>query len=189
MKIAAVTLYHPTQKKQADIFSAYYKKFVDTYAMEADFTLLPAHEWRNKIMAMYPDYDYYLTLDSDEIIISDDMRHIMSFIEGHKPKCVLVPIHDYLSASEIAPVRSHKPVIVLRKGETFNDDRCTNAEKMACKITLHHLGYLFNLPWKKDFYGLHNKLEKKKLLSIIEGVRTEVDTPLDVREVICQLSQ
>ena len=189
MRYACVMVYHPLHKKQAEIISAYYKKFMDTYAMEADFTLLPAHEWRNKIMAMYPDYDYYLTPDSDEVITADDIYSLIDYIGGHKPECVLCSIQDYLSINEVAPMRSHKPIIAMKKGKTFNDDRCSNAAKMLCKITIHHLGYLFNLDWKKEFYEKHNLLEKKKLMSIIEGKRMMVESPLEVREAICQLSQ
>jgi hypothetical protein len=189
MKFATVMVYHKQHERQAKIMSAYYEKFMDTYAMEADFTVMPAHEWRNKAMAMYPDYDYYLTLDSDEVLTADDIYSLSSVIEGHKPEVVLCKLWDYLSTNEIAPVRTHKPIIAIKKGKTFNDDRCANAAKLECKIILHHLGYLFNLPWKKDFYEKHNLLEKKKMMCIIEGKRQIVETPSEVKEAICQLSQ
>jgi len=161
MDIKIAMLYSKAHTRQKDIVKAYYEKLgLEVIAKECDFMSMLEHDCRNRFFATYTATDWFLIIDSDEILLAEDIDKLNKLMEDKNNNIICSTIIDYLDIDRIVPQRGHLPCIAVRNPVKyglkyqFDDKRCLfNCDVLkSYDITLHHLGYIGDLQPKINAY-------------------------------------
>lgn len=179
-------LFHPAHDFQVSVVSKYYEDLgYRVRKIEADFHKKPEHEYRNDFFTMHPTEDYILHIDSDEIILPNDMKTLVSSLLGDNVyRTSIIDYHEEMRV--IDPLRPHKPIVAVKKGTKFFHNRNTEEFGKVLPISIHHLGYLPRImDWKIQNYLKRNEIHELGNCALIRNSATaSYDTPPEVLAVM-----
>lgn len=138
----------------------------------------------NECMSYMKDMDFVLVNDADEILLKKDREEIIRRMVDKKANAGMCSVIDYQSDSSAFPIRTHKPVVVIKPEVRFDGNRSVayGDGVMADDIYLHHFGYCMNpeeMLWKlKNIW-----YEKDSFLEIVSQSPTEIPKPKELLEV------
>lgn len=189
--------YHKDHLKQADVVNSYYKRLgyvVDSFPV--NFIITPEHECRNSFFERNPEADYIIYLDTDEVLLLNDLQTLTKALETNKDvyKC---QITDYIGKDSIVSERIHRPIVAVinrvkhNKKVKFKYNRnvsgCESYEEIP--ISIHHLGYLINPAWKLKNYRERNEFHEIGVVeSVIKQNGIKVNVPIEVATIIKELN-
>jgi len=197
MRIAVAMLYHKNHIKQKDIVKKYYENLgLEVIDKECDFMSMLEHDARNRFFATYTATDWFLILDSDEILLAEDIDKLKKLMEDKDNNIICSTIIDYLGIDRIVPQRNHMPCIAVRNPVKydlkyqFDDKRCLfNCDIYKCSnITLHHLGYIGDLQPKINSYMNRRIFSEVAVVKRVMNSKGEYyKAPIVVNNIIKQI--
>ena len=158
--ICLAMMYHPDQRLRAEamlgLWEKKYRGKIDAFKkFSCDFTEANEEHFRNMINKSLSRFDYILTIDTDEWILSGEMDGLIRGIgEEDIYEC---KIRDYVALDKVTAFqRPLHPVVAVRpKKMTWCRPRKYFTEGVKVKdldLTIHHLMFLNDPEWKKKNY-------------------------------------
>jgi hypothetical protein len=181
---------------QKEIVKRYYNSIgLEVMDRECDFLVTKEEDARNSYFDS--DADWLLTLDSDEILLKEDIDKLKDTIDKNEHSIFRCNIIDYVGVDKIIEKRTHTPVICVKNPVKyklkyrFTDKRCLfdcDREMTTLDITLHHLGYLGNCQEKINTYMERKEFAEVAVVKRIVKAKGEYyKAPDIVNEIIVKI--
>src|SRR5882672_11946 len=121
-------------------------------------------ETRNAGMELVSDCDYIFMVDSDEILVDEDLQRLKTLCERELPEVIAVQLHTYWKTSQyrIQPPEDGVIRMVLRRDVRFEGLRGVQAPVVQADVWCRHLSYV-----RTD----EELLEKLRLFSHADEIR------------------
>lgn len=101
-------------------------------------------ETRNAGMRFLSDCDYIFMVDSDEILLDEDLRTLASLCRTERHPVIAVKLFTYWKTPDyvIDPPEDGAIKMVLRQDQRMTGIREVNAETHTSDVSCHHLSYV-----------------------------------------------
>jgi hypothetical protein len=126
--------------------------------------------------------DYTLINDADEYLNRKYHEFAVQEMVEKRKDAAFCNVLDYARKDKVYPMRTHKPVIAVKKGIKFIGNRAPNyGDGINLDINLHHFGYMMmDMEWKnKNIWYPRHDFE-----AITSQEPINYDTPSEVLEIL-----